>query len=89
MNKIDWLHKLTSRKFWAAVAEFVVALLLFLKKDKTLAEEVGALIMLGVAPVAYMFAEGWADAGNAGTLNLNVTPEEKHPETGAHKEAEE
>lgn len=81
MEKKDWIRKLTSRKLWAAVAEFVVALLLFLKKDKTLAQEVGALIMLGVAPIAYMFAEGWADAGNAGTLNLNVVPEEKPTES--------
>ena len=56
------LRKLTSRKFWAAVAEFITALLIFLKKDASAAQEVGALIMLGVTPVAYMFAEGWADA---------------------------
>jgi hypothetical protein len=89
MEKIDWIRKLTSRKLWAAIAEFVVALLLFLKKDKTVAQEVGALIMLGVAPIAYMFAEGWADAGSAGNLTLNVQPEKNPPETGAHKEAEE
>ena len=39
------------------------ALLIFLKKDASYAEEVGALIMMAVAPVAYMFAEGWADSG--------------------------
>lgn len=80
MEKKDWVRKLTSRKLWAAVAEFVAALLIFLKKDKTLAQEAASLIMLGVAPVAYMFAEGWADAGSAGTLTLNVEPEEKPPE---------
>lgn len=62
MEKQDWLRKLTSRKFWAAVAEFVTALLIFLKKDSSTAQEIGALIMLGVTPVAYMFAEGWTDA---------------------------
>lgn len=62
MSKEDWLRKLTSRKFWAAVAEFATALLIFLKKDSSAAQEIGALIMLGVTPVAYMFAEGWADA---------------------------
>lgn len=62
MDRKDLLRKLSSRKFWAAVAEFVTALLIFLKKDATAAQEVGALIMLGVTPVAYMFAEGWADA---------------------------
>ncbi len=63
MKKEDILRKLTSRKFWMAVAQFVTALLIFLKKDASYAEEVGALIMLAVAPVAYMFAEGWADSG--------------------------
>ena len=63
MKKEEILRKLTSRKFWMAVAQFVTALLIFLKKDASYAEEVGALIMLAVAPVAYMFAEGWADSG--------------------------
>ena len=65
MKKDDIIRKLTSRKFWMAVAEFVTALLIFLHKDESLAKEVGALIMLGVTPIAYMFAEGWADAGRA------------------------
>ena len=63
MKKEDILRKLTSRKFWMAVTQFVTALLIFLKKDASYAEEVGALIMLAVAPVAYMFAEGWTDRG--------------------------
>ena len=63
MKKEEILRKLTSRKFWMAVAQFVTALLIFLKKDASYAEEVGALIMMAVAPVAYMFAEGWADSG--------------------------
>ena len=62
MKKDDLIRKLTSRKLWAAVAEFVTALLIFLKKDSSAAQEIGALIMLGVTPVAYMFAEGWTDA---------------------------
>jgi hypothetical protein len=65
MKKEDWIRKLTSRKFWMAVAEFVTALLIFLHKDESLAKEVGSLIMLGVTPIAYMFAEGWADAGRS------------------------
>lgn len=63
MKKEEILRKLTSRKFWMAVAQFVTALLIFLKKDASYAEEVGALIMMAVAPVAYMYAEGWADSG--------------------------
>ena len=66
MKKEDLLRKLASRKFWMAVAEFVTALLIFLRQDASFAEEVGALIMLGVTPIAYMFAEGWADSGARG-----------------------
>lgn len=66
MKKTDVLRKITSRKFWMAVAEFITALLIFLKKDASMAQEVGALIMLGVTPIAYMFAEGWTDAKQGG-----------------------
>lgn len=74
MKKEDWIRKLTSRKFWFAVAEFVTALLIALKKDKTVAQEIGSLIMLGAAPIAYMFAEGWTDSSR------DDQPEEKPPE---------
>lgn len=62
MEKTQWIRKLSSRKFWMAVAEFVTALLIYLKKDASQAEALGALIMLAAAPMAYMFAEGWADS---------------------------
>ena len=63
--KNDIFRKLTARKFWAAIAEFVVALLIFLKKDASYAQEIGALIMLAVTPWVYIFAEGWADTSSA------------------------
>lgn len=78
MTKQDIIRKLTSRKFWAAVAEFVVALLIFLKKDKTMAEEVGTLIMLAVTPIAYMFSEGWADAARE-KIGTYIVQDEEHP----------
>lgn len=79
MNKNDIIRKLCSRKLWAAIAEFVTALLIVLRQDATEAEQIGGLIMLGAAPIAYMFAEGWADAGNTGTLQLTVQQDEKPP----------
>lgn len=63
MEKSELIRKLTSRKFWVAVSQFVVALLIFLQKDKTQAQEIGSLIMLAVAPVAYILGEAWADSG--------------------------
>lgn len=60
--KKEILRKLTSRKLWAAIAEFVTALLIALKKDASQAQQIASLIMLGAAPIAYMFAEGWTDS---------------------------
>jgi hypothetical protein len=60
------------------VAEFVTALLIALKKDKTMAQEIGSLIMLGAAPIAYMFSEGWADAGRE-KGDTYILPDEEHP----------
>lgn len=79
MSKKDIIRKLVSRKFWFAVAEFVTALLIALKKDKTMAQEIGSLIMLGAAPIAYMFSEGWADAGREKGDNYYLTDDEAHP----------
>ena len=80
MTKEDWVRKLTSRKFWAYVSEFVVALLIFLKKDKTLAQEVGSLIMLAASPVAYIIGEAWTDAKRISHMNGVPAEELKPPE---------
>ena len=79
MSKDDIIRKLTSRKFWMAVAEFVTALLIYLKKDASQAEALGALIMLAAAPIAYMFAEGWADAGREKSDTYIIPDDEAHP----------
>lgn len=67
MTKQDLIRKLCSRKFWMAVTEFVTALLIFLRHDASQAQETGALIMLAATPIAYMFAEGWADSTSVDT----------------------
>lgn len=64
MDKIDWKRKLTSRKFWFAVATFVTMLLVFLNVDKGTAEQVAALIMAGATVIGYIIGEGLADGRN-------------------------
>lgn len=64
MDKIDWKRKLTSRKFWFAVATFVTMLLIFLNVDKGTAEQVAALIMAGATVIGYIIGEGLADSKN-------------------------
>ena len=54
--------KLTSRKFWAAVAEFVAMLLVFCNCPQDKAAQIVALIMAGATVIAYILGEGLIDA---------------------------
>lgn len=65
MSKEDFIRKLTSRKFWAAVSEFVVMLIIAFKGTQETATQVAALIMAGAAVVAYIIGEGLVDAAGA------------------------
>lgn len=58
----DVKRKLSSRKFWALLAVFVPSLLVFFGViDVDRAETLKALIVMGGACVAYMFAESVVD----------------------------
>lgn len=65
MKKEDIIRKLTSRKLWMAVALFVSGLITAFGGEVSTGETVMGCIMQGGAVVAYVLAEGWADAGNA------------------------
>ena len=60
--KINWIKKLTSRKFWLAVAAFVSGLIIALGGESEVAETVSGCIMSGAAVIAYVIGEGLADA---------------------------
>ena len=59
--KIDWKRKLTSRKFWLAIATFVSMLLVYCGDSPSDAEQVSALIMAGATVIAYIVGEGLTD----------------------------
>ena len=65
MMDIDWKRKLTSRKFWAAIALFVSGCMVAFGETAEKAEVVSGLIMQGAAVVAYIIGEGLADAAYA------------------------
>ena len=65
MTEINWRAKLTSRKFWAAIAEFVTMLIVAFHGTEETAAQVAAIIMAGAAVVAYIIGEGLADAAGA------------------------
>lgn len=64
MSKEDLIRKLTSRKFWVALVGFITALLIAFNVDGGSVEQVTAIIMSFGSLIAYIFAEGWADANN-------------------------
>lgn len=73
--KIDWRRKLSSRKFWAAVGGFAAAILAFLGASETVSTQVTAIISAAGVLIAYILAEGFADA--AGASGAERTDEKK------------
>jgi hypothetical protein len=73
-SKIDWKRKLTSRKFWMAVAGFVTGLVVFIKSPTSSPEAITSLIMATGTLVAYIIGEGLADSST--TENYYVSEEE-------------
>lgn len=64
MQKIDWVRKLTSRKFWTAVASFVSMMIVALGGTENQATQITALIIAGATVLAYIIGEGLVDASN-------------------------
>lgn len=62
---MDWKQKLTSRKFWAAVVNFVTQLMIAFGATQSAAVQVAAVIMAGAGVIAYIVGEGMADAAGA------------------------
>ena len=62
---MDWKRKLSSRKVWAAVTEFVTMLIAAFGAPQETAVRVSALIMAGAAVIAYIVGEGLVDAAGA------------------------
>lgn len=61
---MDWKKKLSSRKLWAAVADFVGMLLVAFGVAETEAAQIAAIIMSGAGVLAYILAEGMIDASS-------------------------
>lgn len=77
MNKIDIIRKLTSRKFWLAVAAFVSGLMVAFGETAATAETVSGLIMSGASVLGYLLAEGLADSAGAGGVIVQAIPVEE------------
>ena len=62
--KIDWKRKLTSRKMWAAIVNFVTMLIIAFGVAEETATQIGAIIMAGAGMIAYIIGEGMIDSNN-------------------------
>lgn len=75
MKKIDWIKKLTSRKFWTAVGSFVSLMIVALGGSEEVAVQAVAIIMAGATVVAYIIGEGLVDSASSESAG-NITEEE-------------
>lgn len=74
MTKDDFIRKITSRKFWVAIAGFITGLIVYMDAEVKSAEALGGLILSFGSVVSYILGEGWADAGS--TTHIHVTGDE-------------
>ena len=75
MKKIDWKTKLTSRKFWLAIAGAVAGLVVAFDGSAETAETISGCVMTLASVVAYIVGEGLTDAA-AVSQNKDTTKEE-------------
>lgn len=76
MNWEKIVAKLTSRKFWAAIVEFVTMMVVFNGGSESEAQKIAALILAGAGVVAYIIGEGLTDAAGAKAPKI-VLPEDE------------
>lgn len=60
--KIDWIKKLTSRKFWMAIVSLITAVLVAFNVPDMTIEQVTTIIMGFATVIAYIIGEGLVDA---------------------------
>ena len=65
MTKQDWIRKITSRKFWVAIAGLVAGIIKFMQNPTTDAQAISGLILSFGSVVAYIIGEGLVDAARA------------------------
>jgi drug/metabolite transporter (DMT)-like permease len=71
---MGWKQKLSSRKFWVALAGLVVGVIALLGIKTDTSQITGVIMALG-SVIAYIFGEGYVDAASAGTpVTINGNP---------------
>lgn len=64
--------KLTSRKLWLSIANFVSMMVVAFGGSESEATQIAALIMAGASVIGYVIAEGLADASPNGIVECEL-----------------
>lgn len=78
---MDWKRKLTSRKLWLAIADFIGMLIIAFGYAESTATQVTSIIMAGAGVIGYLIAEGLADNANGVTTIVEETIKKTDSET--------
>ena len=62
MKTINWKHKLSSRKLWAAVVGTITGLAMIFGLDENTITTVAGAVVSAASVVSYIMAEGKVDA---------------------------
>lgn len=73
--KIDWIMKLSSRKFWAAIIGFVTAIMFAFNVADAQAEKIAGIITAGSTLIIYILVEG--DIDSKREENYRITEQKK------------
>lgn len=60
--KIDWIMKLSSRKFWVAIIGFVTAIMFAFNVADAQVEKIAGIITAGSTLIIYILVEGDIDS---------------------------
>lgn len=90
MKKIDWAKKLTSRKFWMAVAGFVAGIAMICGAQPEELEKIISGAAMAIAAFAsYSFAESRSDSAAAlGGMDMSEKETKKETEKKDDTETE-
>ena len=74
MHKIDWVSKLTSRKWWTSITSFITLLIVAFGGTESTATQVAAIIMAGAIVIGYTIGEGLIDSqGASGDIVIDAS----------------
>ena len=65
MHKINWVSKLTSRKWWTSITSFVTLLIVAFGGTESTATQIASIIMAGAIVIGYTIGEGLIDSQGA------------------------